>query len=324
MTVRLGNGKWSPPINLGDSINTPGNEMSPFLHPDGKTLYFSSDGHLGLGGSDLFIARRDDLGRWSKARNLGYPINSSADDINLFMSLDGQWAFLSSDRDGGEGGYDIYKFETPVELRPQPVYFVKGIVMDKMTSKPLDAHIELTNLGDGLVVNEVNSDPVTGKFLMVLSPDEEYAFNITRPKYMFYSEHFSSLPVDQLHSVDKIFKIETVSPGKQITLNNVFFEFDKSDLSQKSYSELGKLFKLMEENPKIRIRISGYTDNVGDEDYNQKLSEARAKVVYQYLVDRGISAARLEFKGFGDTKPVADNNTEEGRALNRRTEVVVL
>jgi len=324
MTIKLENNKWSPPVNLSDSINTPGNEMSPFLHADGNTLYFSSDGHYGLGGSDLFMSQRDELGRWSKANNLGYPINTGYNEINLFMSIDGSLAYLSSDRTEGQGGFDIYQFYTNNEIKPDRVYFVKGIVVDKHTLKPLKAKVELTYLSNGMIADESYSDLKTGEFLMVLHPAEEYAFNISKSGYLFLSEHFSTPESDTSLSVDKIFEMEAVLAGNRLILNNVFFDFDQSELKSKSYNELEKLYQLLTDNEKIGIQIGGHTDNVGDEVYNQKLSEDRAKVVLQYLVNKGISSERLDYKGFGSSRPVADNNTEAGRAQNRRTEVQIL
>jgi len=324
MTIKLENDKWSPPVNLGDSINTVGNEMSPFLHADGKTIYFSSDGHYGLGGSDLFIARKDELGRWSKANNLGYPINTGYNEINLFMSIDGSLAYLSSDRAEGQGGFDIYQFNTNNEIKPDMVYFVKGIVVDKHTLKPLEAKVELTYLSNGMIADESYSDLKTGEFLMVLHPAEEYAFNISKSGYLFLSEHFSTPESDTSLSVDKVFEMEAVLAGNRLILNNVFFDFDQSELKSKSYNELEKLYQLLTDNEKIGIQIGGHTDNVGDEVYNQKLSEDRARVVLQYLVNKGISNERLDYKGFGSSRPVADNNTEAGRAQNRRTEVQIL
>lgn len=323
MSIRLENRSWSPPVNLGDSINTTANEMSPFLHADGSTLYFSSDGHFGLGGADLFISRKDELGRWSKAKNLGYPINSKYNDINLFMSIDGSIAFISSDRKEGQGGFDLYQTVPEEFIKPQEVYFVKGIVVDKSTLKPVGARVEITDLLDGIMVNETNSDPKTGEFLMVLNPSKEYAFNISKPNYLFYSEYFTASGAGSLSSVDKFFKIDPITTGKQLVLENVFFDFDQSRLKQKSFNELERLHQLLVENEAIKIEIGGHTDNVGDELYNQHLSEDRARIVYEYLINKGISAERISYKGFGDSLPISDNNNEEGRSKNRRTEITI-
>ncbi len=173
-------------------------------------------------------------------------------------------------------------------------------------------------------MNESNSDAKTGEFLMVLHRDIEYAFNITKPNYLFYSEHFNFIEEKNKSSIDKIFEIEPVMTGKQIVLENVFFDFNKSDLKPKSFFELDKLYSLLNENPEVKILIGGHTDNVGSEEYNLELSEQRARVVFQYLIDKGISSARLEYKGFGSTNPITINNTEQGRAKNRRTEIMVL
>jgi outer membrane protein OmpA-like peptidoglycan-associated protein len=324
MSVKLETGKWSPPVNLGDSINTGGNEMAPFLHADGKTLYYSSDGHDGLGGSDLFISRKDETGQWSKAQNLGSPVNTKYNEINMFVSLDGQMAYLSSDKPGGEGGFDIYEFETNETLRPSLVYFVKGIVKDKETEKPLESEVTLADLSRSLVVDKSISDKQTGEFLMVLQHDIEYAFNISKTNYLFYSDYFNFNDSVNKSSVEKVFYLEPVKSGKSVVLENVFFDFNKSELKPKSFSELNKLLKLLDENPDIKILISGHTDDVGSVDYNMELSEERAKVVFQYLVEKGIASDRLTYKGFGASKPVSDNTSEDGRSRNRRTEIKVL
>lgn len=323
MTIRLKHGKWSSPVNLGDSINTADNEMAPFLHADGNTLYFSSDGHDGLGGADLFITRKNATGQWGKAINLGYPINSRYNEINIFVGLDGEFAYLSSDKPGGEGGFDIYQIRVDSIIAPGKVYFVKGIVRDKSTGKPLQASVSLTNLVNGLEVQQSQSDAQTGEFLVVLNNDIEYAFNITKPGYLLYSENLD-LTKPVASSTEKIFEIEPIVAGTSLVLENVFFEFEQATLNPKSYAELNRLIELLNENPDIRILIGGHTDTVGGAEYNLRLSEDRAAVVHRYLIDQGVDAGRLQYKGYGAEKPIADNNTEAGRAINRRTEVVVV
>ncbi|HDO27657.1 MAG TPA: tetratricopeptide repeat protein [Bacteroidetes bacterium] len=323
MSVKLPDGKWSPPVNLGDSINTPGNEMSPFLHADGKTLYFSSTGNNSLGKADLFISRKDETGRWSKAQNLGYPINSRFDEINIFISLDGLTAWISSNREGGLGGFDIYRFELPAAIRPGKVLFVKGIVKDKETEKKLAAEVDLTNLLSGTLSDSTVSDAQTGEFLMVLHPGTNYAFNISKTGYLLYSENFNLNSTVVTQSVEKEFLLERLKPGKRMVLNNIFFDFDRATLKAASFSELNKVVQLLNANPGISIQINGYTDNIGTDKYNFDLSLRRAKAVYDYLVVQGISFNRLSYKGFGASRPVADNQTEKGRSQNRRTEIVI-
>ncbi|NOX85348.1 MAG: OmpA family protein [Chlorobi bacterium] len=322
MSVRLANGKWSPPINLGDSINTPGNEMSPFLHADGRTLYFSSTGRNGLGKADLYVSRRDEAGRWSKARNLGYPVNSRFDDLNIFISLDGAKAWISSDREGA-GGFDIYSFDVPETIRPRKVLFVKGVVKDKESGKKLAARVELTDLLYGTTADSTVSDALTGEFLMVLQPGKNYAFNISKKGYMLYSENLNLNDSLADKAIRKEFLLERLKPGMRVTLNNIFFDFNSAQLKPASFSELNKVVRLLKTNPGISIRINGHTDNIGTDEYNLDLSLRRAKAVYDYLVENGITPERLAYKGFGSTRPVTDNQTEKGRSQNRRTEIVI-
>jgi len=324
MTVRLVSGKWSRPINLGDSINTPGDEMAPVIHADGQTLYFSSNGHLGLGGYDLFISKLDKAGRWEKAENLGYPINTNDEEINIFLSIDGQTAWISSDRIGGQGGFDIYSFPTYTAMQPQPVFYVKGTVSDLKTGKKLSAKVEISNLLTGLVEDSVSSDPVNGEFLLVLHPGRDYAFNISKKSYLFYSENFNLNETNGDNSVSKEFKLSPIQSGNSFVLNNIFFDFNSSDLKPTSYNELNKLAEMLLANKELKIIIEGYTDNIGSEEYNKQLSAERAKSVYEYLVSNGIEASRMKYEGFGATLPVDTNETEKGRANNRRTEVVIL
>jgi outer membrane protein OmpA-like peptidoglycan-associated protein len=323
MSVRQPGGKWSMPINLGDSINTPGSEMAPFLHPDGMTLYFASDGHDGLGGYDLFVSRKDETGRWSKAMNLGYPVNSMKNEINMVVDLHGESAWLSSDREGGEGKTDIYFFETYEAIKPQQVSFVKGQVLDEVTRRPLQAFVELSNLATGLNEDSTFTDRINGGFLMVLDPGLNYAFNIYAEGYMLYSENFN-LDRDTADAVEKVFLLKPITAGERITLENVYFDFNSASLLPASFIELDKLSALLKDQPSMRIRIEGHTDDTGTDDYNQKLSEDRAGSVYHYLIENGVGPDRLEWVGFGASRPLTSNSSESGRAKNRRTEIVVL
>lgn len=243
----LRDGHWTQPVNLGPSINTPGDEKSPFIAFDNKTFYFSSNGHMGMGGMDLFVAERIDDTAWSRPKNLGYPINTLRDESSLIVSPDGSTAIFSSDQYGGIGLLDLYSFSLPEELRPQPVEYVDEIV-----------------------------------------------------------EAAPSLEV-----------------GTSIELKNVSFETGKSNLYEISYVDLDKVVELMTLNPTMHIELGGHTDNVGNSAFNQKLSEQRAKAVYDYLIGKGISNSRLSYKGYGPSRPIADNSTEEGRSQNRRTEFTI-
>lgn len=319
------NGEWSVPRNLGDVINTPYSEETPFIHPDGKTLYFTSDGHVGMGGKDIFVTRMDSMGNWSTPENLGYPINTWKDEQGLFVVASGQKAYFSSDRKGGAGKLDIYSFDLYEDVRPTRVTYVKGRVTDKVTGNPLAAKFELIDVETSEVVVESSSDPVNGSFLVTLPVDHDYALNVSRDKYLFYSEHFS-LPAQ--HDMTKPYRMDVelqpIKFGEKVVLKNIFFETASYDLLSESRVELDKLVAFMDNNSTIQIEIGGHTDNVGKPEDNQLLSENRSKSVREYLIDHGIEASRIQYKGYGENQPIDTNETPEGRANNRRTEFKVL
>jgi outer membrane protein OmpA-like peptidoglycan-associated protein/tetratricopeptide (TPR) repeat protein len=318
-------GSWSEPVNLGDSINTPYEEMSPFIHPDGQTLYFASRGHPGMGGYDLFYSRKKEDGSWSKAKNLGYPINTQADEMVVIVNAKGDKAFISSDKLGGKGREDIYSFPLYPEARPVPSTYFKGIVFDNETGNKLQANFELTNLGDAKTVAKSFSDPVTGEFLLVLPSDKDYALNVSRDGYLFYSDNFS---LKGIHTFDQPFikniALKPLKVGEVLVLRNIFFDTDKYILKPESVTELQKLLALMMKNPSIRVELGGHTDNMGTPAHNIELSRNRAKAVYEYLVENGIAKGRMSYEGFGLTRPVDSNDTELGRANNRRTECKII
>lgn len=324
-TTRDDEGGWSSPINLGDSINTEHSEMSPFIHPDGKTLYFTSSGHPGMGGMDIFYSVMDNNGNWSKPKNMGYPINTNNDEGFLIVNAQGNKAYFSSDKLGGVGGLDIYTFDLYEEARPTAVTYLKGTVYDSKTKKRLQATFELISLESSEVAVRSESDNLTGEFLVSLPTDKSYALNVSRDGYLFYSENFT-LQGD--HSKIKPFVkdvfLQPIEAGTIVVLKNIFFDFDKFDLKPESQAELNRLQSLLTKNPGMKIEIGGHTDNKGSAEYNQKLSESRARAVYDYLVNKGIDKNRLSFKGYGLTKPVDTNDSEEGRANNRRTEFKVI
>ncbi|MDR1951119.1 MAG: OmpA family protein, partial [Bacteroidales bacterium] len=325
MSILQDDGMWSEPTNLGDSVNTGGNEGSPFIHYDNQTLYFVSDGHPGLGGYDIFYTRKKPDGTWGKPVNLGYPINTHKDEISFIVNSTGDMAYLSSDRPGGKGGQDIYTFELYREARPLAVSYLQGKLFDANNHLPLEAGFEITNLRTGQIVARVESDQISGDFLVPLPSDGNYALNISRDGYLFHSEHFELGDVaNQIQP--KIINVELteIKKGESIVLKNIFFETNEFRLKPESTQELERLVKFMRENPSIRIEISGHTDNVGTESLNQRLSENRAKAVYDFLVNRGITSNRLTYAGYGMSKPIEPNDTEEGRAKNRRTEIQIL
>ena len=315
------NDVWGIPKNLGEPVNTPDDEMSPYIHPDGNTLYFSSKGHPGMGGSDLFLSRLNGAGKWSEPVNLGYPINTYADEISLLVNPAGNKGYISSTQKGGFGGFDIYYFELPAALRPFPVTYVRGIVTDAESGIPLEANFELINLATNQTEIKETSSSDNGSFLVCLKPGEDYGLNVTKNGYLFYSQHFALTEIKEAGNPFILnIKLQKIKTGSTTILNNIFFDTDSYALLPKSMSELERLVSFLKLNPAIKIKISGHTDNHGDDKSNQILSENRAKAVVNYLISAGISADRLSYVGYGQTSPIDTNATEEGRANNRRTE----
>lgn len=326
MAVLGDDGKWGPAINLGQGINTSGREEAVFIHPDNQTLYYASDGLTGMGGLDLFVCRRDTVtGKWGAPVNLGYPINTEGDESGLIVNGAGQVAYFSSDRKGTLGCDDIYMFSLPKEFQPVPVTYMKGKTYNKKTGKPVgSASFELINLTSGKTVITSFSDAVTGEFLVCLPVNENYALNVNATGYTFYSESFQ---LKKVTDASKPFRMDVpLQPiGDTVTgeLKNVFFETGKYDLRPESKAELNKFIIWMKTNPTVKVELSGHTDNVGDKKSNLTLSTNRAKAVYDYLVANGVDAARMTYKGYGDTKPKVPNDTPEHRQMNRRTEYTI-
>ena len=315
---------WSKPVNLGPEINTSKDEQFPFIHSDNVTLYFSSEGHPGMGKSDLFVTHLRPDGKWQKPQNLGYPINTTGYDWNIVVSRDGKTAYYSSDKmPDGKGGLDIYTFELPTELRATQVSYVRGLVRDAVTKKPLQTTVILTPL-DGNATTQSYTNRSTGVFVVPLIAKKQYALTIDKKGYLFHSENFDMPEVPSDKPFEIIVDLQKVQVGKSVVLNNIFFDTDKFALKDESNKELQKLYTFLADNKDLRIEISGHTDNVGDAKYNLELSKNRAKSVYQYLVDQGIASDRLSYNGYGDTQPIADNSNKEGRAANRRTTFTVL
>lgn len=317
-------GVWSTPQRLSEVVNTEGREESVFIHPDSKTLYFSSDGHPGMGGLDIFMTQKGDDGSWSTPVNLGYPINTFNDENSLLVDAEGKFAYFASDREGGFGNLDLYKFKMPENLKPNLVTYLIGKVYDAETKEVLPARFELIDLKTGKVAIQSYADEVTGAYLVCLPVNQDYALNVSHEGYLFHSENFTLTGGTVTQPFEKNVGMKKIKVGESVVLKNVFFETAKFDLKDKSRVELDKLTSFLEKNSKMTIELSGHTDNVGDKKMNQVLSENRAKAVFDYLVNKGIKAERLTTKGYGDTLPIADNNTEDGRAENRRTEFKVV
>lgn len=319
----LPNGQWSEAENLGPEVNTAGDESCPFMHADNQTLYFTSNGHLGYGGDDLFVIQKGSKDTWGKAMNLGYPINTIENEGSLIVAADSKTAYYASDRSDSRGGLDIYTFELRNDIRPARTLWVKGKVFDKKTSKGLPSAIELTDLATQEVMSKVQTDE-TGNYLVTLPVGKDYAFNVNRKGYLFFSDNFSlsQKAPDSTYHID--IPLQPLETNASIVLKNIFFDTRQFSLKPESTTELDKLFVLLRDNPTLRIQISGHTDNVGKPEDNLVLSNNRAQAVVKYLVSKGIDQQRLSFKGFGETVPVADNTTDEGRAQNRRTEMKVI
>ncbi len=317
-------GHWGKPVNLGDSINTPGDEQSPYIHPDNQTLYFASDGWPGMGGYDLYFSRRKNTSSWSTPVNLGYPINTFADECGLVVNAKGDHAYFSSNRNSDKGR-DIYEFDLYEQARPLQVSYFKGKVFDNETKAPVDAKFELIDLKTSQIINQAYANKYTGEFLVCLPINKDYALNISKKGYLFYSENFTFSDLnDKGKPYIKDIPLQKIITGSKIILKNIFFETNSFELKPESTAELNKIIQFLNDNPTLKIEISGHTDNTGNKILNQKLSENRAKAVVDFLVSKGISISRLISKGYGETQPVADNSTDEGRALNRRTEFKVI
>jgi outer membrane protein OmpA-like peptidoglycan-associated protein len=310
--------------NMGEIINTEYNDCSPFIHPDGRTLYFASDGHIGMGDYDLFVSRLDYNAEWGVPKNLGYPINTKEEERSMIVNAKGDMALFASARQPGKG-LDIYKFPLHEEVKPISVSYVKGYVYDSVTGNKLSASCELIDIETGIVIAEEQSEENTGKYLVCLPIDRNYAFNVSKDGYLFYSENFSLTNLeDPSEPFIMNIPLQPIREGVTIVLKNIFFDFNKFELQSSSYAELNKVVSFMLKNPHVRIEIGGHTDNVGNKEFNASLSTNRAKAVYNYLLSKGIEASRLSYKGYDFSMPIADNDTEVGRALNRRTEFKIV
>jgi len=319
-------GTWSVPVKLSDSINTPGREECPYIAADNQTLYFVSDGHPGFGGTDIFMSRRKPDGSWGTPKNLGYPINTTANETGIIVDPNGQLAYFSSNRPGGFGGTDIYQFALYDSVRPTAITYMKGKVYDAKTEKPLGANFSLIDLSTGTTVMQSTSIAFDGTFLVCIPLNKNYALNVTKKGYLFYSENFELKDSNssRVHPYTINIPLQPIDTGAHIVLKNIFFPTNQFDLKPESQVELNKLVDFMNLNPTVKIEISGHTDNVGSAASNKILSENRAKSVYTYLTTHNIAADRMKYKGYGQTRPIAGNDTPEGRAQNRRTEMKIV
>ena len=316
-------GKWSKPKNLGDIINSANNEKSPFLHTDNNTLFFASDNFPSLGGYDIFYSRKDSFGNWQKPVNIGYPINSSLNEISLFVSTDGYKAFFASNNLNGIGGWDIYSFDLHDEAKPKRVFFIKGDLLDVYGEIIDDVEIEIKNIK----TNEVTVFKVkNGKYAaaVTLSDNDDVLVTIKKKGYAFNSQYVSADDTSFLSPKTMDIKLRDIEVGESFLLNNIYFDLNSYDINNVSDEIILEFASYLEINNNLIISINGYTDNIGEVEYNKKLSKKRALAVFQKLVANGVSEKRLAYKGFGEQFPKNNNVTEIDRELNRRTEFYII
>ena len=347
-------GKWGEAINLGPVINTTEDEEGIFVHPDGKTIYFSSKGHQTMGGYDVFKSIfNDSLKSWSKPENIGYPINTTDEDVFFSVSASGKHAYYSSVRADGFGEKDIYRvtFFGPVksvilntednliashneavkekvkpsriDIKEAQLTLLKGVILDDKTNKPLEATIEIIDNERNEVIASFTSNSVTGRYLVSMPAGKNYGISVKKENYLFHSENFDLASTAEYQEVQKDIKLKNIAVGQSIVLKNIFFDFNKSTLRKESENEIAQLTKLLTDIPSMKIEISGHTDSYGSDSYNKTLSHQRSKAVYDRLIQNGIKADRLTFMGFGEEKPIDTNETDAGRQMNRRTEFKV-
>lgn len=353
ISVRDERGKWTDPKNLGSLINTPYDEEGIYLSPDGKEMYFGSKGHNSMGGFDVFYTNRQEDGTWSDPENLGYPINTPDDELFFTRSFNDKYAYYTTIRDGGIGARDLYKitflgsekelvlvmedimiaslpdttktgfFTLPEQVHIDSFYYLTGRVMDKETREPLLGKLEFIDIENSEVVaTAVSAD--SGTYTVKFLEPKKYGVEIIVKDYLFYLDVVDMTYASTDEPMVKNFELEKIKIGTKVVLENIYFETGKAVLKPESYDQLDQVIELLENNETLRMEISGHTDNTGSLRVNTRLSEERAKAVVDYLVSQGIDKERLEWKGYAYSQPIAPNDTEEGRAKNRRVEFKIL
>ncbi len=310
-------GSFSKPKNLGNVVNSFEDESNPFLAADGKTLYFASKGHPGYGYYDLFVSKRldDSWTNWSKPENLGNIINSTGYELSIFLSAKGDKAYVGREK-------DIWEIDNSV--KQDPVALVKGKVYDSKTKKIISAPIVYNALKTNKELGTAISDPSTGSYSIVLPYGEKYSFMAEKEGYYAVTQNVDLSDLKEYKEITVDLYLNPIEKGEIIRLNNIFFDSGKYDLLSESNAELDKLFKVLKDNKKLIIEIAGHTDAVGADKDNLQLSNNRANAVMNYLISKGVSKERLTAKGYGETKFIASNDTEEGKQLNRRVEFLIL
>jgi outer membrane protein OmpA-like peptidoglycan-associated protein/tetratricopeptide (TPR) repeat protein len=323
MARRLSNGEYAKPFNLGAKINTKFDEDAPFIHPDGKTLYFSSRGHKSMGGYDIFSCTINlETGAiLTDPVNVGYPINTADDDVFFVWSADNKRAYFASERAGGYGEKDIYLLErTDVEAA---LVVLKGIITSCGKNLPISAKITVIDNSTQQILGTYTSNSSSGNYIVILPTGKNYAITVESPGYLFHSKNIDVTTLEHYQEIDDETCLEQLKVGTKIVLRNVFFDIDKAELRKESEAELARLLEILQNNKNINIQISGHTDSDGNEEHNLKLSEDRANAVFEYLINKGIERYRLSFKGYGETKPIVENDSREHKQLNRRTEIEI-
>lgn len=322
---KLADGTWSDPELLPTTVNTPKDEKSPFIHSDSRTLYFTSNGHLGLGGFDIFYTRgAEGDSTWTPAKNIGYPINSKDDDLGLFVSLDGRTAYYASNQLGNQKGWDLYAFDLPEKARPDEVVLISG-QLDKDEDQSFEgAEIKLKNLKTR-ELTRVDVDQETGSFARVIRKEEaeQLIVKVEKKGAAFSSKYIAFDPQLKEPVAEAKLQLSSLEVSKEYVLNDINFSSNSFELNTAARAVIDEFVLYMEDNPSLKADIQGHTDNVGDDGQNLALSKNRARAVYEYVIGQGIPASRLQWHGYGESRPVADNDTEEGRAKNRRTVFVV-
>ncbi len=325
MTTLNDQGEWTTPVNLGDGINTPKEDVSPFIHPNNTTLYYASNGKTGFGGYDIYYTQRLGEG-WETVKNFGAPVNTGEDQVSLFISSDGKQGYYSlEDKSDPAVKSKLYEFNVPEDMQVAArTSYVTGIVTDSETGETLEAEIELFDILEDKREAMVSSDPENGTYLIVLTEGSEYALYVSKEGYLFNSASFVFQEGQEIKAVTRNIQLDPIKTGSVSILNNIFFETDKYELKDKSRTELDKVVRFLDQNQEVSIEISGHTDDVGDPAYNKSLSEKRAQAVFTYLVDHGITPDRLKARGYGQSSPAYENDSPENRSKNRRIEFKIL
>jgi outer membrane protein OmpA-like peptidoglycan-associated protein len=320
----LQGGTWTEPLNLGPTVNSAGTEMSPFLAADGKTIYFSSNGFSGYGNKDMYLTRRLDntWKSWSEPQNLGPSINSEAWDAYYSVPASGEYAYFSSENNS-LGKTDIFRIRLAKEMRPDPVVLVKGRVLDATSKEPIEAKIIYEILPEGREAGVAVSSPNTGEYTIILPAGAKYGFMAKADSHLSINQNLDLTIISEYQEITQDLLLVPIRKGETVVLNNIFFSASESELTPESYPELNRVVAFLKSNPKVSIEISGHTNNSCSEEWCIKLSTQRAKAVYDYVVQKGISPYRLTYKGYGSKKPVASNETAEGKRLNRRVEFTI-